>query len=105
MEERKQKKEASPDLDSSEPESFSLADPESIEIASGYSISVKYDQEGRPLIYVKKYGDVDTRGLRREIERSYPGAFIQGLEQLSSIEVKEEKDQNCRRQCARKREK
>jgi len=81
-EERKEKRNL---LDLDENERFVLVNPEPIEIASGYSISIKYDKKGRPNISVKKYGDVDTRGIRREIERNYPGAEIQGLE--SSVEI------------------
>ncbi|MFQ6068612.1 MAG: hypothetical protein ACE5KD_03615 [Candidatus Bathyarchaeia archaeon] len=88
MAERKQRKDLQDFLDFDEPDNFILTEPEPIEIASGYSISVKYDKNGRPLIYVKKYGDVDTKGLRREIERNYPGAAIQGLEKPQPIEVK-----------------
>ena len=73
--------------DLEEPEPFVLTEPKPIEIASGYSITVKYDKNGRPLIYVKKYGDVNTRGLRREIERNYPGAAIQGLKTPRLIEL------------------
>jgi hypothetical protein len=88
--ERKQRKNV-PDLsDLDEPDRFVLTDPEPVEVASGYSISVKYDKTGRPLIYVKKYGNVDTQGLRRNIERSYPGASIQGLEKLRTIEIDDE---------------
>jgi len=74
-----------PHLD--DPEEFILTDPEHIEIAEGCSVSVEYDRKGKPQIYIKKYGDVDTRGLRRKIERSYPGAIIQGLEKLEQIEM------------------
>lgn len=70
-----------------EPEHFVLTEPEPLEIAAGYSISIKYDKDGTPQIYVKKYGEVDTRGLRREIERGYPGAAIQGLERPKRIEM------------------
>lgn len=68
-------------------EEFILTEPEPIEIAEGYSVSIEYDKNGKPQIYIKKYGDVDTRGLRRKIERSYPGATIQGLEKLEQIEM------------------
>jgi hypothetical protein len=105
MEDRQQRKN-SPDLANIvEPERFLLTEPEPIEVASGYSISVKYDKDGRPLIYVKKYGDVDTRGLRREIERSYPGAHIQGLEKPQTIEMNEKKKRKARKQNTRNREK
>ena len=87
MAERKQRKIRPDLLDLDEPEQFILTEPEPIEIGSGYSISVKYDKNGRPMIYVKKYGDVDTKGLRREIERNYPGVAIQGLEKPQLIEI------------------
>lgn len=97
MEDRQQRKNSPNLVDIDEPERFLLTEPEPIEIASGYSISVKYGKDGRPLIYVKKYGDVDTRGLRREIERSYPGAHIQGLEKPKTIEINEEKKRKARK--------
>ena len=72
---------------------FILTDPEPIEIAEGYSINIKYDNEGRPNIYIKKYGDFDTRGFRRRIERGYPGATIQGLEKPKEIEMVDSQNQ------------
>lgn len=87
MAERKQKKNGHDLLGLDARDRFVLTEPEPIEVASGYSISVAYDEDGRPLVYVKKYGDVDTRGLRRNIERSYPGASIQGLERPRRVEV------------------
>jgi len=89
MVERKHRKNPLDFLDLEEPEPFILTEPEPVKIASGYSISVKYDKNGRPLIFVKKYGNVDTKGLRRQIERNYPGAAIQGLEKPQLIEVKD----------------
>jgi hypothetical protein len=67
MEEKKRSSDISSSLGLKDPESFVLTEPEAIEIASGYSISIKYDKTGRPLIFVKKYGDLDPRGLRRRI--------------------------------------
>lgn len=101
MEERKEKRDIR-DLD--ETECFVLVEPEPIEIASGYSISIKYDEKGRPNISVKKYGDVDTRGIRREIERNYPGAEIQGLESSVEIEdIREDSSKSLRKLKKRKR--
>ena len=97
MAERKQRKSPTDLLDPEEADQFILTEPEPIEIASGYSISVKYDKDGRPLIYVKKYGEVDTRGLRREIERNYPGADIQGLEKPRLIEIGKEQGEKPRK--------
>jgi len=105
MAERKQRKNSPEFLDLDEPEQFILTEPEPIEIASGYSISVKYDKNGRPVIYVKKYGDVDTKGLRREIERNYPGAAIQGLEKLQLIEIENNQKKKPRKSCVKRRKK
>jgi hypothetical protein len=68
---------------------FILTEPHPIEISSGYSISIKYSKDGIPQIGVKKYGEVDMRWLRREIERTYPGAAIQGLEKSKLIKLKD----------------
>ncbi len=87
MIQRKQRKDPADSVDLEEQKQFALTEPDPIEIASGFSISVKYSKDGRPMIYVKKYGNVDTRGLRREIERNYPGAAIQGLGQPKNIEI------------------
>jgi len=97
MNERKQKRSHQEFLGFGEPELFVLIEPEPIEIASGYSISVKYDRHGRPLISVKKYGDVDTKGLRREIERNYPGAVIHGLKKPKEIVLEESQKKKPRR--------
>jgi len=54
---------------------------------SGYSISVTYDEGGKPLVKVEKRGDVDVAELRKDIERRYPGARIAGLEKKPLIRV------------------
>jgi len=94
MVKREQRKNLPALLDLDEPEHFVLTEPEPIEVVSAYSISVKYDKNGRPLIHVKKYGDVNTKGLRREIERNYPGAAIQGLEKPKLIEIEDNQKKN-----------
>lgn len=54
---------------------------------SGYSISVTYDESGTPLVMVETRGDVNVAELRRDIERRYPGARIEGLEKKPLIRV------------------
>lgn len=58
-----------------------------VELGEGYSISIRYDEEGPPTIHVKTYGDVDLRELLKEIRRRYPHAEIRGLEGPPVIEV------------------
>jgi len=52
---------------------------------SGYSISVTYDEGGKPVVRVETYGDVDVAELRKDIEQRYPGAKIEGLEKRPLI--------------------
>ena len=54
---------------------------------SRYSISVTYDEGGKPLVRVEIHGDVDVAELRRDIEQRYPGARIEGLEKKPLIRV------------------
>jgi hypothetical protein len=63
---------------------------------SGYSISVTYDEKGKPLVKVKTYGNVDTAELRRDLERQYPGAKIEGLEKEPLIRIVDEKEEKIR---------
>ena len=60
---------------------------------SGYSISVTYDEKGKPLVQVKTQGDVDTAELRKNIERQYPGAKIEGLEKKPLIRIVDEEEE------------
>jgi hypothetical protein len=68
-----------------------LFEHEPIEGGSGCSISVTYDEKGTPMVKVKTYGKVDAAELRKEIERQYPGAKIEGLEEKPLIRIVDEK--------------
>ena len=54
---------------------------------SGYSISVTYDNSGKPVVQVQTRGDVNTTELRRDIEQQYLGTKIKGLEKKPLIKV------------------
>jgi hypothetical protein len=54
---------------------------------SGYSMSVTYDENGKPVVAVKTYGEVDAAELRRDILQRHPGARIEGLENQPLIKV------------------
>lgn len=51
---------------------------EPTEGGSGYSLSVTYDENGRPVVRVETYGNADAEKLRKEIERQYPGLRLRG---------------------------
>jgi len=66
---------------------------EPVEGGSGYSISVTYDEKGKPVVQVKTYGDVDAAELHRDIEQRYPGARIEGLEKKPLIRIVDEEEE------------
>jgi len=65
---------------------------------SGYSISVTYDERGKPVVKVETQGNVDVAELRRDIERRYPGAKIEGLEKQPLIRVVDEEPAPARKE-------
>lgn len=77
-------------------EEIFLFGEEPTEGGSGYSISVTYDEKGKPVVQVKTYGDVDTAELRRDIEQRYPGAKIEGLEKKPLIRIVDEEEEEKR---------
>ena len=95
MAERKHKRETE-EIDTEE-ESFIL-EPAQLEIGSGYTLSVNYDEHEKPIINVKTYGQVDVIKLRREIEKMFPNAQINQLSQAHAITVaKKRKEKNKRK--------
>lgn len=66
-----------------EPKSFSKG-------GSGYSISVTYDEKGKPVVKVQTQGEVDVAKLRRDVKQRYPDAKIEGLEKQPLIRVVDE---------------
>lgn len=66
-------------------EEFPFGQP--AEGGSGCSISVTYDERGKPVVRVETYGDVDVAELRKDIEQRYPGARIEGLEKQPLIRI------------------
>jgi len=74
-------------------EEDSLFEGEPTRGGSGYSISVTYDDKGKPVVQVKTYGNVDTAELHRDIEKRYPGARIEGLEKKPLIRIIDEEEE------------
>jgi hypothetical protein len=93
MAERKHKREEGTELSAEEP-GFVL-EPAQVEVGSGYTVCVRYDENEKPIIDVKTYGEVDISKLRREIEKAFPNAQIRRLKQTPSVTVvKERKKRN-----------
>ena len=64
-----------------------ILEPAQLEIGSGYTISVNYDENEKPIISLKTYGQVDIPKVCREIEKMFPNAQINQLNQSHSITV------------------
>jgi hypothetical protein len=85
MAERKHKRETG-NVEMDEETGFVL-EPTQVEIGSGYTLSVGYDENEKPIISVKTYGQVDIPKLRREIKKMFPNAQINQPDQPHSIAV------------------
>jgi len=62
--------------------------------STGYSISVTYGPDGRPIVNVETYGEVDKTKLREMIQSKYPNAVIKGLEEEPLIKEVDEVDKD-----------
>jgi hypothetical protein len=102
MPERKRKKKEIFDLFDFREENF-LFGKKSARGGSGYSISMTYDEGGKPLVKVKTHGNVDVAHLRRDIEQRYPGARIEGLEKKPLIRVVDEEEEGARKERSEKK--
>jgi hypothetical protein len=87
MAERKHKRESEGYVELGSEESGFVLEPTQVEVGSGYTVSVKYDENENPIIDVKTYGEVDITKLRREIERAFPNAQIRRLKQTQSVTI------------------
>ncbi|MEM0357244.1 MAG: hypothetical protein QXL77_02565 [Candidatus Bathyarchaeia archaeon] len=88
MSEKKYKRETSSHLELSLPDDWGFVlEPAKVEIGSGYTISLTYDEEGNPIVDVKTYGEVDSAKIRRDIERLYPNAQIRHINEEPTVTI------------------
>jgi hypothetical protein len=87
MAERKHKHETQGIIEMETEESGFVLEPTQVEVGSGYTVSVSYDKNEKPIIDVKTYGEVNLTKLRREIERIFPNAKIRQLTQASTVTI------------------
>jgi len=86
MAERKHKR-GSEDIAELDEDAGILLEPTQIELGSGYTLAVSYDENERPVVDIKTYGQVDFAQLRREIEGVFPNAQIRQKEQSHTMIV------------------
>jgi len=64
-----------------------VLEPAQIELGSGYTLAVSYDENERPVVDIKTYGQVDFERLRREIEGVFPNAHIRQKGQQQTVTI------------------
>ena len=87
MPERKHKREPESLIELDSEELGFVLEPTQIEIGSGYTISVSYDENEKQIVDVKTYGEVDISKIRRDIEQAFPNAKIRQLNQTRSVTI------------------
>jgi hypothetical protein len=87
MAEKKHKRESESLIELDSEELGFVLEPTQVEVGSGYTVSVSYDENEKPIIDVKTYGEVNIAKLRKEIERIFPNAQIRQLNQTQSVTI------------------
>lgn len=64
-----------------------VLEPTQIEIGSGYTVKISYDENERAVLDIKTYGQVDTVWLRRELKRAFPKIQVHRLTQANGESV------------------
>jgi hypothetical protein len=86
-------------------DSCSVLEPAQIELGSGYTLAVSYDENERPIVDIKTYGQVDLARLRREIQGIFPNAQIRHKTRPQTVTVakKNKRKLNAARKRSRQR--
>ena len=87
MAEKKHKRESSGFIELDSEELGFVLEPTQVEVGSGYTVSISYDENEKPIIDVKTYGEVNIAKLRKEIERIFPNAQIRQLNPTQSVTI------------------
>lgn len=86
MTERKHKR-GSEDIAELDQDADILVEPTQIELGAGYTLAVSHDENERPVVDIKTYGQVDLAWLRKEIEGVFPNAQIRQKGQPQTVTV------------------
>ncbi len=87
MSERKNKRESENILEVEAEETNVVPEPTQLEIGSGYTLAVRYDEDQKPVVAVKTYGQVDLAQIRKEITRIFPDARIRHTNETGAVRM------------------
>ena len=94
MSERKNKRGSENNVEVDPEEISFVLEPSCVEVGSGYTLAVSYDENEKPVVDIKTYGQVDMVRLRKDITRIFPNAQIRRLNQTGSVTVVKAKKRN-----------
>lgn len=87
MSERKNKRESEDIAETDSEVTRFVLEPTQIEVGSGFTLAVRYDENERPVVAVKIYGQVDVAQVRKEIERIFPNAWIKCEDHALAVRI------------------
>jgi hypothetical protein len=87
MAEKKHKHETNNSIELDTEESSFVLEPTKIEVGAGYTVCVNYDENEKPIIDVKTYGEVNITEIRKEIEKLFPNAQIRQLGETQTVTI------------------
>jgi hypothetical protein len=91
MAERKNRRETESSIEIGCEELGFVVEPTRVEVGSAYTLSVSRDENQKPIVDVKTYGQVDIERLRKEILRAFPNAQIRRVNQPNTVTVASKK--------------
>lgn len=64
-----------------------VLEPTQVEVGSGYTVSVSYDENEKPIVDIKTYGKVNMVKLQKEIRKAFPDAKIRNLNNAGTVTI------------------
>ena len=87
MIDRKNKRAANRGVEVNGAEHNFFLEPAQVEVGSGYTVKVSYDESDKPVLDIKTYGEVNTVWLQKELKRIFPKIQTHRLWKASSGNV------------------
>ena len=87
MAEKKHKKELMGRIELEMDDLGFVLEPAQVEVGSGYTVSVSYDENEKPIVDIKTYGEVNMAKLQKEIRKAFPDAKIRNLNNAGTVTI------------------
>jgi len=87
MAEKKHKKELMGRIELEMDDLGFVLEPTQVEVGSGYTVSVSYDENEKPIVDIKTYGEVNMAKLQKEIRKAFPDAKIRNLNNAGTVTI------------------